>query len=815
MSVPELLAPAGELEALHAAVAGGADAVYLGIDRLNARRNAQNFTLETLAGACEFAHLRGVSVYLTANVLILPEELDDAVAVVEAAWRAGVDAVIVQDLGLLHAIREWLPGVRVHASTQIDAHSSGTVRALSSLGVARVTLAREVSVDEIATLVRVGTAHGVEVESFVHGAICVCYSGQCLLSSLIGSRSANRGMCAQPCRLPYELVDAGGEGAETPGAHLLSPRDLAGITVLDRLVETGVAALKIEGRMKSAEYVSIVTRTYRDALDRAVHARNSYEVRDGERAVLSEAFSRGFTEAYLVGERGNDMMSYRRPNNRGVAVGRIVSVDGSLATIALDAPLDAEDSIEVWTSRGRFAQAVGEMRAEGTVRPGAARGERIAIVLQEPASAGDRLFRVRNAALSAAARRTFVSPEDIRPVEVSFRVRVVIGEPLLVEATAAGGVVVTAMGSVIEEARTRPVETADVIEHVGRVGGTPFLPVSWDVELSPGAGIGFSQLHRVRREALDRLRDALLAPWSDRAIAPEGHPVRGALVAPAKRPSGYPTAQQRARRARSLRVVAAVSDLEGAQECLAAGCDEVHVPAWALIGEESVAGVVPVLPRVDHDREASRHLDVAVRIGRAAAATLGGLVTAVEAGVPVEAHWALNVTNPLSAAVLARFGATRVWLSPEVTAQQAAGIVTQSPVPCGIAIAGYQEVMVTEHCILMAAGECTRACASCERRAGSWSLRDRKGYEFAVRTDPTGRSHVYNSVALDLTASLDEVIDTGVDSVRIDLEPLGARDAGRQVRAVREALDRYAETGRAPEQRAPNTTTGLFFRGVR
>ena len=201
---PELLAPAGGQEALRAAIANGADAVYLGVETLNARRGAENFTLETLAETCRFAHLHDVRVYLTANVVVLPEELTEALDMVAAAWFAGVDAVIVQDLGLLMAIRAALPSVRVHSSTQMNAHNSLTVRALADLGVSRVTLAREVAVEEIAAFV---DADVVEIESFVHGALCMCYSGQCLMSSLIGRRSANRGLCAQPCRLPYELLD--------------------------------------------------------------------------------------------------------------------------------------------------------------------------------------------------------------------------------------------------------------------------------------------------------------------------------------------------------------------------------------------------------------------------------------------------------------------------------------------------------------------------------------------------------------------------------------------------------------------------------
>ncbi len=244
----ELLAPAGGRDSFVAAVENGADAVYLGLDAFNARQQADNFTLDALKDACDQAHLRGVCVYLTANGLILPDEMEDAVAFVDDAWATGVDAVIVQDIGLLTLLRDLLPDVRVHASTQIGAHDRETVGLLADLGVSRVTLARELSIPEIGAISK---ASQVETESFVHGSLCVCYSGQCLLSSLISGRSANRGLCTQPCRLPYDLLDASGEQVDADGRYLLSPRDLAGIAVLPDLIRSGVSALKIEGRMKA------------------------------------------------------------------------------------------------------------------------------------------------------------------------------------------------------------------------------------------------------------------------------------------------------------------------------------------------------------------------------------------------------------------------------------------------------------------------------------------------------------------------------------------------------------------------------------
>jgi putative protease len=263
-SKPELLAPAGNVEALKAALTAGADAVYLGTRDFNARRNAENFDFEELAAACDLAHVAGRRVYLTLNTVILPDEFPRAMEVAHRAWDAGIDALIVQDLGLLARLSCEMPQFELHASTQMNLHNTAGVRLAASLGAARITLARELSLGELAALAR----EGIPLEVFAHGALCVCYSGQCLLSSLVGRRSANRGLCAQACRLPYHLIDTStGRRIKTPGEHLLSTADLATIDILPALLATGVSALKIEGRMKSAVYVAAVTRAYREALD--------------------------------------------------------------------------------------------------------------------------------------------------------------------------------------------------------------------------------------------------------------------------------------------------------------------------------------------------------------------------------------------------------------------------------------------------------------------------------------------------------------------------------------------------------------------
>ncbi|MEG0322669.1 MAG: peptidase U32 family protein, partial [Raoultibacter sp.] len=353
-NTPELLCPAGNKESLHAAVRAGADAVYLGTEAFNARRGADNFTLDTLGEACDFAHLRGVAVYLTLNTAILPDEADQAMELARQAYRRGVDAFIVQDIGVASELKRTLPDARLHISTQMNTHASAGIEAAAALGAERVTLARELSLEEIARLSSLAASLNMETEAFVHGALCVCYSGQCFMSSLIGGRSANRGVCAQACRLPYSLHNAAiNKTLEADGEHLLSPKDLCAIELLPGLVEAGVSSFKIEGRMKSPDYVYAVTAVYRRALDavladrdRAVESNKTYGVPAQDEQTLAEAFSRGFTTAYLEGDRGNEIMSYGRPNNRGVFIGRVTQAKDGVVAIAAEDELHEGDVLE-------------------------------------------------------------------------------------------------------------------------------------------------------------------------------------------------------------------------------------------------------------------------------------------------------------------------------------------------------------------------------------------------------------------------------------------------------------------------------------
>lgn len=395
-ALPELLAPAGGLDQMLAAIAAGADAIYAGLGGFNARVSARGFTDDEFSRGCVVAHAHGVRVYVTLNVFVFDDELADAVALGAHAQELGADALIVADAGLACALRAAIPGVEIHLSTQAGVHSEGAVRlAADELGVERVTTARELAVDEIATL----CATGVPIEVFCHGAICIGYSGACEFSALRRGRSAMRGDCTQPCRLAYDLVDEAGESVvSVEGDRLLCPRDYLGIAHLPEFVGAGVASLKIEGRMKNPDYVFNVVRVWRRALDMLRDGAWDAAAVSALEHELGRSFNRGFTDAYLRGRSGAELMSFERAINQGVRVGHLVTVGHEEVTVELDAAVVAGDTLEIRFYPGADARPDVPKRWPQVPCPvDAAAGERVVVHCKRKVDAGCEAYLIRSA----------------------------------------------------------------------------------------------------------------------------------------------------------------------------------------------------------------------------------------------------------------------------------------------------------------------------------------------------------------------------------------------------------------------------------
>lgn len=418
-ALPELLAPAGGLDQMLAAIAAGADAIHAGLGGFNARVSAHGFTDDEFARGCAAAHAHGVRVYVTLNVFVFDDELSDAVALGAHALELGADALIVADAGLACALSAAIPGVEIHLSTQAGVHSEGAVRlAADELGVERVTTARELTVDEITAL----CATGVPIEVFCHGAICIGYSGACEFSALRRGRSAMRGDCTQPCRLAYDLVDEAGQSVvAVEGDRLLCPRDYLGIAHLPELVDAGVASLKIEGRMKNPDYVFNVVRVWRRALDMLRDGAWDPDVVEELERELGRSFNRGFTDAYLRGRSGAELMSFERAINQGVRVGRLVAVGHEEVTVELDAAVAAGDTLEIRFYPGVDARPDVPKRWPQVPCPvDAAAGKRVVVHCKRKVDAGCEVYLIRSAGVldqtAAVLERMRAEADAIAPV---------------------------------------------------------------------------------------------------------------------------------------------------------------------------------------------------------------------------------------------------------------------------------------------------------------------------------------------------------------------------------------------------------------
>lgn len=821
----ELLAPAGDLSSLHAAVTAGADAVYLGLDAFNARRGAANFTLETLEEACDYAHVRGVKIYLTLNIAVLPSEVSDALELARQAFRRGVDAFIVQDVGLAEELRRVIPEAELHLSTQMNIHSKAGLEIAVRLGAERVTLARELSLTELKGLGAQAEELGIELEVFAHGALCVCYSGQCFMSSMIGGRSANRGLCAQACRLPYTLHNkALRKTLPAQGEHLLSPKDLCAVDLIPHLLDAGVTAFKIEGRMKSPAYVYTVVSVYRHALDKAIGGNNE-PISDDEKQALAEVFSRGFTTAYLEGQRGNEIMGYGRPNNRGAFIGRVASVAGSSVALTHEKDIAVGDILEFWTSKGHFTHPVDELRYD--------REGNLILHVERGVGKGDRVFRVRSAQIAFVDNpqepRILVSGSAVlklgQPLRLSFTVldkdtvlqfkRGQTTELSLSDAAPS----VELEGSIIEAARTKAVNVDEVDEHIDRLGNTPFALAKLDIELDEGVGVGFSQLHRARSQALEKLQEIILEPYKQRSLVKVAAQPKLAAVSK-----------------KDCAVAAWATNPACARAAKRAGAELIYVPAlFYKRGQAVIAGQlsetaeqagypkqsIVALPVVDHDvvegsREYAQEFDAwqyAKPQKPVLVENLAQMLKAVDEGALPEIGSHVPVLNSLTLQVVSAWGAKRVWLSPELSLGQIEELGNSTPVPLGVTIMGNHELMTTEHCMLMSQGSCDEDCFTCQRRKSPHYLKDRKGYEFPVITDCCGRSHLYNAVEFDVAHAAPDLIRAGVSAFMVDTSLMNVAETTKAVQRAVRARDIALKSGDKVSKKE-GATTGHLFRGV-
>ncbi|WP_199925525.1 peptidase U32 family protein, partial [Paenibacillus bouchesdurhonensis] len=509
----ELLAPAGDWDCMRAAVANGADAIFFGVEKFNARARANNFRMDELPEIMAFLHSYGVKGFLTFNILVFEDELRDAAELIEACIDAGVDAVIVQDLGLVKMIREMSPDFPIHGSTQMTITSPEAVEFTKPWNMERVVLGRENNLKQIQ---KIGEQAKLPMEVFVHGALCVSYSGQCLTSEMWGGRSANRGECAQACRLPYDLMVDGEQKPMGDVAYLLSPKDLAAIDLMPELIEAGVTSFKIEGRLKSPEYVANVVSKYRKAIDRYFDGENARPSKEEVRE-LQQSFSRGFTHGFLEGTNNKKLVEGTFPKSRGVYLGRVEQVLRDGVVCRLEAPVKRGDGIVFDAgdpTKKEEGGRVYDLRRKGVKLEGEADEKWIVDIIPgrndvdlRKVHVGDRIWKTSDPALDKRLRQTFETDKPYRVFPVQVRATGRAGEPLATfwSDVQKGTTVRVDSELLLETAQKRPMDDALLEEQFGRLGGTLFQLERLDASLHGDVILPMRELNSIRRRAVELL----------------------------------------------------------------------------------------------------------------------------------------------------------------------------------------------------------------------------------------------------------------------------------------------------------------------
>jgi len=781
--LPELLAPAGDWDCVRAAVENGADAIYFGLDRFNARMRAANFTEADLPRLMEFLHRRGLKGYLTFNTLVFADELPEAERFLRMCIAAGVDAAIVQDVGICRLIRRLSPDFPIHASTQMTVTSAAGVEFARELGCQLVVLARECSLKDVEQI-QSAQRHPASppsalnsplpLEVFIHGALCVAYSGQCLTSESLGGRSANRGECAQACRLPYELIADGQPVPLGDRRYLLSPQDLAGLELLPELVRANVASLKIEGRLKSPEYVASITQIYRQALDQCagqtatgiVSATQSRQenpkfVVGNPPYEMQMAFSRGLSAGWFRGTNNQALVHGRFGKKRGVFLGEIIRVAGERVRLRLAGPLKPGDGVVFDAGRPDEAEQGGrvyevrDLRADQSGPPEAELAFGRGDVDFSRVQVGDKLWKTSDPELERRLRQSFAgeAPRFARAIEMA--IHGAAGTPLtLIARDEPGNAAKVESAMPLAAATNRPFTTERLREQLGRLGGTPFRLGRLDNQLEGAVILPISELNRLRREVVAVLEELRTRPrgWTLNEIAP---PVAGG------NPSPCPTEPE---------LIVLVRDL--AQLDAALQCDvrtiycELEDPKKYREAVARFRAVVGSRPQPSTLNPQPTIWVAPPRITKPGEEWILKQVRSCDAdGYLVRnfdhldffapdrrvGDYSLNVANPLTAEYFrARFGLERLTVSYDLNNAQLEALLRSAP-PAWFEITIHQHMPMfhMEHCVfcafLSSGTDYTNCGRPCDRH--DVRLRDRVGAEHPVKADAGCRNTVFNALA--------------------------------------------------------------------
>ena len=757
MNEIELLAPVGSFDALKAAVQNGANAVYLGGKDFSARASANNFDREELIEAVKYAHIRDVRVFVTTNTLIKQDEIEDFVEYAKFLYDIDVDALIMQDIGVAMLIHDLLPDFELHASTQMVAHSLEDVQYLESIGFKRVVLARELTVDEIKYIC---DNTNVDIEIFVHGALCVCYSGGCLMSSMIGNRSGNRGRCAQPCRQKYTMIDIStGEEIHSNGEYLLSTKDLNTIEDVDKIIETGVLSLKIEGRMKKPEYVATVINSYRNAIDE-YQSTKKVNISTETMEDLYTIFNRKFTKGLILGEVGEDVMNSNVPNNQGLYVGKVVDYNkkSKRLKIKLEGTLKKGDGINLGGG------TIGRIIKGKEIAQIGYKGETIELDFIGEARKNQPVFKTSDTNLIDKAQKTYTQDKEFAKSLIDAEITIKLGEYPELKLIDKNNNSVTVKGDKLVEKALKVALGEEKIEtQIKKLGNTPYELDDLKINLDEGVSMPISLINQMRREAIELLDEARI-------------PVKGRAYKDSK--IKYSPKKYAKDINSNSKIRVKINNIEALKSIINLDIDMIYYEDVATL-EQAMAmatannkKLIYSAPRIVRNKEYKRleksneYCKENVQIS-----ALGQVKYYKEnsENVSFDVDYYLNPFNSETINHYKKEGATTVCISQELNIHEIKETTKYTDMEIETVAYGYIPMMLSEYCPMgVVARSCKKdkRCATCKE--SKYVLRDFKGEEYRISQDLFCRSTIYNSIANCLINNLDELSDAGINVFRLD-----------------------------------------------
>lgn len=738
----ELLSPVGNMASLYQAVHNGADAVYLGGKSFGARMYADNFTKEDLLYAIRYCHLYNVKIYITVNTVIFDNEVEEFVNYIEFLYLNGVDAVIMQDIGMISLVREKFPELEIHASTQCHNHNEEGIKLLKELGVSRVVLARELSLDEINNI-----NVDIEKEVFIHGALCVCYSGCCLFSSMNSNRSGNRGECVASCRLPYKLLK-NKDIVKTPGNYLLSMRELNTSNYLKAILDSDIVSLKIEGRMKSPEYVGFITKFYRTLIDK-YNAGEGITFSLEELNDLKTLFNREFTEGYLFNKSGNQVMNIKNQNHIGLEIGKVIEVNTKYIKIKVNRDLHQEDGIKFLdVDKGMIINKLYDDKMKLTNRI-----EKGNVAIVDNKIALKSLSRVSITINKELL--TKLNKYEEKKINVFFSVEAKKNYNLKITITD-GVNVVKVEGNKVSESINRPITKENITSQLSKLGNTPFKLEKIEIDMDNDIFVSLKDLNDLRRQAVSYLIDLRTKV-----------PIKPINTMPSDiKPRAF----------KEMKVTALVRNEEQLISCINENIDSIYVTDIFLFNKyKEHSNIYLRTERVSTEYSDYENLNIL--------ATELGAIHKYGDTNNVICDYYLNVNNNYSVKLLEKKGVKRICLSPEIKNFK----YINSNIDIEMIIYGRLEVMITKYCpINMILNNDNKKCSLCLGK-DKFYLQDEQNRKYPLLHN-RHITHILNHENIDLIKNINDYINKGVNCFRIELFDESSNDIKQLINKIRGVL---------------------------